>query len=252
MPLAKCWLFVRQEKLVLGYWVKLMTLSPTNPLRIVYDELYRLSTTGNTTWCTHVGDLLTSIGLENIWEGQMIPVSAFNVNQFKSRFKTELERHYSKNWLQEINGKEQNPILRTYAIFKESHRLEIYIQCLSVKKYQLAISRFRVSSHRIGIELGWHYKPRLPVEQRLFNFCNSCNLDDELHFLIKCEFHTNARKTFYLVLDKNISNFESRGVAIHRCIAMHRYFVTTIRIDTANPVYRDSQETIYTGILERD
>ena len=30
-------LFVRQEKLVLGYWVKLITLSPTNPLRIVYD-----------------------------------------------------------------------------------------------------------------------------------------------------------------------------------------------------------------------
>ena len=44
----------------------------------------------------------------------------------------------------------------------------------------------------------------------------------------------------------------TRGVTIHWCIAMHRYFVTTIRIDTANPVYRDSQETIYTGILERD
>ena len=42
-----------------------------------------------------------------------------------------------------------------------------------------------------------------------------------------------------------------RGVTIHRCIAMHRYFVTTIRIDTANPVYRDPQKTIYTGILER-
>ena len=68
-------LFVRQEKLVLGYCVKLMTLSSTNPLRIVYDELYRLSITGHTTWCTRVSDLLTSIGLKNIWEGQMIPVS---------------------------------------------------------------------------------------------------------------------------------------------------------------------------------
>ena len=130
----------------------------------------------------------------------MIPISAYTVNQLKSRFKTELERHYTKNWLQDINDREQNPILRTNAIFKESHCLETYIQCLSVKKYQQVISRFRVSSHRLGIELGRHYKPRLPVEQRL---------DDELHFLIKCEFHTNARKTFYLVLDKNISNFES-------------------------------------------
>ena len=74
-------LFVRQGKLALGYWVKLMTLSPTNPLRIVYDELYRFSSTGHTTWRTRVGDSLTSIGLRNIWEGQMIPVSAYNVNQ---------------------------------------------------------------------------------------------------------------------------------------------------------------------------
>ena len=65
--------------------------------------------------------------------GQMIPVSAFHVDQLKSRFKTELERHYTKKWLQEINDREQNPILRTYAIFKENHCLETYIQCLSVK-----------------------------------------------------------------------------------------------------------------------
>ena len=141
--------------------------SPTNPLRIVYDELYRLSTTGHTTWCTHVGDLLTSIGLENIWEGQMIPVSAFYVNQIKSHFKTELERQYTRKWLQEINDREQNPKLRTYAIFKENHCLETYIQCLSVKKYQQAIFRFQVSSHRLGIELGRQYKPRLQVEPRL-------------------------------------------------------------------------------------
>ena len=161
-------------------------------------ELYRLSTTGHTTWCTHVGDLLTSIGSENVWEGQMIPVSAFNVNQIKSHFKTELERQCTKKWLQEINDREQKPILRIYAIFKANHCLETYIQCLSLKKYQQAICRFGVSSHRLGIELGRHHKAHLPVEQRLCNFCNSRNLDDELHFLIKCKFHTNGKKPLFI------------------------------------------------------
>ena len=87
-------LIVKQEKLVLGYWLKLMTMSTTNPLRIVYDELYRLSNAGHITWCTYVGELLTSIGLGNIWEGQNI--SAGNVNQLKSYFKVELERHYTR------------------------------------------------------------------------------------------------------------------------------------------------------------
>ena len=56
----------------------------------------------------------------------------------------------------------------------------------------------------------------------------------------------------YLLSQDSATHMKIRGVTIHRCIAMHRYFVTTIRIDTANPVYRYSQETIYTGILERD
>ena len=108
---------VKQEKLVLGYWLKLMTISTTNPLRIVYEELYRLSNAGHIAWCTYVGELLTTIGLGNIWEGQNI--FAGNVNQLKSYFKVELERHYTRKWLQDINDIEQNPILRTYAVFKE-------------------------------------------------------------------------------------------------------------------------------------
>ena len=42
------------------------------------------------------------------------------------------------------------------------------------------------------------------------------------------------------------------GVMFHRCIAMHWYFVTTICIDTADPLYRDSHETICITILEKD
>ena len=77
-----------------------------------------------------------------------------------------------------------------------------------VQKYQQAISRFRVSSHRLGVELGRHQKPRLPEERRLCIFCNSRKLDDEVHFLIHCEFLTNARKTFFSTVYKNIVDFE--------------------------------------------
>ena len=55
-------LIVKQEKLVLGYRLKFMTISTTNLLCIVYDELYRLSNASHITWCTYVGALLTSIG----------------------------------------------------------------------------------------------------------------------------------------------------------------------------------------------
>ena len=90
-------LIVRQEKLTLGYWLKLMTIPIKNPLGIVYDELFRLSATGHATWCSHVGELLKSTGLSNTLEDQKTLVSVESINQLKSLFKTELERYYIRN-----------------------------------------------------------------------------------------------------------------------------------------------------------
>ena len=63
-------IMVRQEKLVIGYWLKLMNTCPSNPLKLVYNELHQLSTDGYTTWCTNVGSLLKSVGMENLWDEQ--------------------------------------------------------------------------------------------------------------------------------------------------------------------------------------
>ena len=206
--LGRCPLIARQEKLILGYWLKLTTVPTPNPLRLVYDELYRLSMAGHTTWCSHVRELLKSIGLSDIWEDQKTLISAESINQLKSLFKIELERYYTRNWLKDINNAEKHPILRTYTVFKEKLCLETYIQCMPIKKYQQAISRFRVSSHRLGIELGRHKKPYLPVEKRLRHFCRSGNVDDEYHFLIHCGFHAVGRKMLYSTACQNIINFE--------------------------------------------
>ena len=83
-----------------------------------------------------------------------------------------------------------------------------FILCIPIKKYQQAIPRFRVSSHRLGIELGRHKKPYLPVEKRLCHFCSSGNVDDEYHFLIHCGFHAVSRKILYSTACQNIINFE--------------------------------------------
>ena len=64
-------------------------------------------------------------------------------------------------------------------------------------KYQQAISRFRVSSYRISIELGRHKKTFLPVDKRLCQFCSSRKVDDEYHFHVHCGFHAVGRKILY-------------------------------------------------------
>ena len=112
-------LIATQEKLVLFYWLKIKTTPLTNPLRIVYEELYRFNNADHITWCTYVCGLLISIGLDNIWTGQDMEISAENVDQLKLLFKEKIEGFYSRNWLREINNLEKHPILRTYIVFKE-------------------------------------------------------------------------------------------------------------------------------------
>ena len=66
-----------------------------------------------------------------------------------------------------------------------------------MKKYQGAITRFRSSSHRLGIELGRHQKPYIPVDERICKFCNLGEIDDEYHFLVHCELNANSRAVLY-------------------------------------------------------
>ena len=57
---------VRQETLVIGYWLKRMTLPANNPLKLVYGDLYRLNIEGHINWCTHVEEPIKSIGLGEV------------------------------------------------------------------------------------------------------------------------------------------------------------------------------------------
>ena len=104
----------------------------------------------------------------------------------------------------EIGNVDRNPMLRAYAVFKIK-----FIEFLSNKKYQITISHFRVSSHRLGIETRRHENPRVPPELRLCKYCESEAVDDELHFLIKCDFHLRDMQILFSLLGDHTDNFYS-------------------------------------------
>ena len=240
---GRCPIMVRQEKLVIGYWLKLMNTCPNNPLKLVYNELHRLSTKGYKTWCTHVGSLLKSVGMENIWDEQKLLVSVDNFKQMKAGFKNELENCYAQKWVKEINDINRHPILRTYIGFKNNFCQEKYIERLNIRKYQRAISRFRVSSHRLGIETGRHQKPSLQPDKRLCQYCKSGKVDDELHFLVHCDFHSKTRKLFFSQLCEIITDF-------HRLNDVDKF--REILMSTNEDVIVSLGKFIYDGFKSRD
>ena len=62
---------------------------------------------------------------------------------------------------------------------------------------RIALAIFRTSCHSLRIETGRHHKPPTPPEDRLCKFCNSGIVDDELHFLTKCQHLVHYRESLY-------------------------------------------------------
>ena len=118
--------------------------------------LWRLNIAGHTNWCTHVEELIKSIGLGEVWDEQKSLPSVNDIRLLKTQSKYELQHNYIRDWFGEIGNVDRHSILKNYAVFKTKFTQENYIDFLSIKKYQRAISRFRVSSHRLGIETGRH------------------------------------------------------------------------------------------------
>ena len=67
------------------------------------------------------------------------------------------------------------------------------------RKHQQASSRLRFSSHNLLIEQGRHSRPVVPRNERLCKFCPLNEIDDEIHFLMTCTFHSDERNALFKI-----------------------------------------------------
>ena len=94
--------------------------------------------------------------------------------------------------------------LRTYALFKRDVGFESYlVNVKNVAERQL-ITRFRLSNHRLMIEVGRHRG--LGKEERVCPFCPNY-VEDEFHFLLECEIYENQRENFLYPIIETIPGF---------------------------------------------
>ena len=113
-----------------------------------------------------------------------------------------------------------------------------YLTVVSVSKFRFALSRLRLSSHRLAVETGrWNRQNITPYEERK---CRSCNtLEDEYHFVIECKDFADLRKQYirkyfwhnpsyfkFLQLFKNQHIKDTQGLATYIFKAFEQRRVT--------------------------
>ena len=84
--------------------------------------------------------------------------------------------------------------LRTYRTFKMVYELEPYLRTVNNLDERKCLSRFRLSNHKLEIEVGRH--KRKPVDERLCTVCHV--VEDEIHFLIDCKKYDDARNSLFV------------------------------------------------------
>ena len=174
---------------IIKYWLKICTAENNKYIKQVYACLKR-NTDNNArvvNWAAKVKGVLSKLGFYDVWLEQGVG----NTNLFLSIFKQRIS---------DVNTQE------IYESFDTSNRALLYkhlfdnnfpkyLEVVKVKKFRTALSRLRVSSHRLSVESGrWHRPNIIPYDQRICPFCKI--IEDEFHFVLECKCFNDLRSRY--------------------------------------------------------
>ena len=225
-------LLLRQQDIALKYWDRLRQMDNSKPLFKIYSDLQDLHNDGHRTWFTKVIEIIQPH--QNAYGGLQSLISNHDKSIYRETKSIRYET-YTQNYFCAINNVHLHPILRTYSKFKTTPRCEPHLLIPINIKYQKALSRFRSSSHHLRIETGRHTVPITPLLNRICQHCSSLEIDDEIHMLLRCEFHVDERLQLFselpaefmcvdqdnlfkkLLNNSNESVIRSIGKYVHTC-----------------------------------
>jgi len=97
-----------------------------------------------------------------------------------------------------------NNKLLTYRLLKTSYNDEKYLKIANIR-HRTAITKLRISSHRLHIEKGRHN--HIPLEERICQYCNLNKIEDECHFIVDCTLYNNERNVLFENIQHMFPNF---------------------------------------------
>ena len=138
-------------------------------------------------WAALVRKLLCEMGFYEVWLQQGVG----DVNIFLSAFRQRVYDQFQQPWHNEIQNSSRAIFYRTISEFC----FQDYLEVVTIKKFRNALSKLRMSSHRLEVETGrWARPNAIPFAERLCKICNK--LEDEFHFILECPVYSDLRKLY--------------------------------------------------------
>ena len=105
------------------------------------------------------------------------------------------------------NSNDNGNKLRAYRKFKTSFNTEPYVKINMSRDHRRILAKFRSCNIPLAVETGRYTKPKTSHAERLCKFCDSAVVEDELHFLIDCEFYSDIRYELFQCASNGYINF---------------------------------------------
>ena len=83
---------------------------------------------------------------------------------------------------------------------------EVYLQCIKNRDVRKCLTQFRISAHQLAIERG-RYK-KIKTDERFCKYCQAKEVEDEIHFLMKCQMFACERDKLFSYIEKACRNFQ--------------------------------------------
>ena len=142
-----------------------------------------------------------------------------SIYTFKKTLKIAMKTYYINFWHKE-KGLLRDGKLCTYLKVKQNFGFENYLSIISDFEQRRKLTRFRLSAHRLRIEIGRYECARkkgkqnkgTPRQDRLCLHCCSDEIEDEEHFLFNCTKFSDDRSQFINAINDKCANYNQLQV----------------------------------------
>ena len=186
LELGKTPLCIQAKKLCIKNWERIVVHKKAN---LVLEISYEWAEITNVSWALKVKNYLEKIGfLDNFLTKQ--PQNLVH----KKVLCRELDMFHQSEF---YNIEQETAKLRTYSTIKTNIGMEEYLTNIYNITDRISMSKFRLSNHRLMIEVGRHKK--IDRQYRKCPFCLN-EVEDEIHFLTTCPVYSICRNSLLMEL----------------------------------------------------
>ena len=177
------------DKLILKYFNHIMNLPENSIAKQCFKVSESLFERRKICYHLQLYQMLTAYNIPNVNSLEYLKGKFSHKNYHKS-----MKDKYCDLWNSKLKESRK---LTFFRCFKEKFEVEKYLDLLKNFDLRRQFTKFRVSNHKLAIEMGRYSKQKTPAELRLCVFCNHNAVETEEHMFLHCPFYSTLRSDFF-------------------------------------------------------